>query len=228
MIFPFPAPPDQPDDPEATTVSPPDTSVPPQAGCDNAELVETYHSAVVRLLLAAVDGLARRAEAGVSSRRVMNFLRGNQQPPAGLKDVNTLKVFGVFSRSSAVWLREVVRRLVDSGELEEVPGARSEKVRVSNWGRALLRSSLPVAADILPSPLRLGTDPELEKKLWELRRQLADEEERAPYSIFPNTALVALAVKRPQNLGELAEVPGFGEARIRKYGRAVLEVLRGG
>ena len=40
--------------------------------------------------------------------------------------------------------------------------------------------------------------------------------------------LAALAAARPRDLGELAEIPGFGEARIRKYGRAVLDVFRSG
>ena len=67
----------------------------------------------------------------------------------------------------------------------------------------------------------------METGLWDLRRRLAENEERAPFSIFSNRTLAALASARPRDLGELAGIPGFGEARIRKYGEAVLGVLRG-
>ena len=100
------------------------------------------------------------------------------------------------------------------------------RVRLSRWGRKLLRSSRTFSADILPRPPCLGTHPELETRLWDLRRRLAAEEERAPFSVFSNSTLAALAAVCPRDLGELAEISGFGEARIRKYGRAVLDVVR--
>ncbi len=213
-----------------SAAQPPNASASPheKADHDAAQLVEAYESAVVRLLLATVEALPRRREDGVSSRRVVNFLRGNQQPPRNLSDPGTLRLFGVLSPSPPAWLQEIVRSLIESGELEEVVGGGSGKVRVTICGRELLENPRPFSSSLLPARLCLGAHPELEKNLWELRRRLAEAEERAPYGIFPNRSLAALAVKRPRDLGELAEVPGFGEARIRKYGRAILEVLRQG
>jgi ATP-dependent DNA helicase RecQ len=146
-------------------------------------------------------------------------------------------LFGALARSPAAWVEEVVGRLIESGELEQVESAPSgggsasattrTRLRLSTWGRTQLRSLQSLSADVLPHPLCLGAHPEQERRLWDLRRRLAEDEERAPYGIFSNRTLAELAAKRPRDLAELAEIPGFGEARIRKYGREVLEVLRG-
>ena len=67
---------------------------------------------------------------------------------------------------------------------------------------------------------------ELEDKLRALRRKLAKAESRSAFGIFPNATLAELAARRPGCLAELAEIPGLGEARIRKYGRRILAALR--
>ncbi len=205
-----------------------------ETGVDPSRILDTYQSGLVRLVLAVIEGLARDAEVGISSRRVTNFLRGNQRPPASLSDASLLKLFGALARCPSGWVQEIVRRLIESGEVREVGSTVSGstvppgRVRLSRWGRKLLRSSRTFSADVLPRSPCLGTHPELETRLWELRRRLAAEEERAPFSVFSNSTLAALAAACPRDLGELAEIPGFGEARIRKYGRAVLDVFRSG
>ena len=204
-----------------------------QTPVDSSRILDTYQSALVRLVLAVIEGLGRDPKVGISSRRVTNFLRGNQRPPATLSEASLLKLFGALARYPSGWIQEIVRTLIESGEVQEVESAPAStaasgtrRVRLSRWGRKLLRSSRTFSADILPRPPCLGTHPELETRLWELRRRLAAEEERAPFSVFSNSTLAALAAVCPRDLGELAEISGFGEARIRKYGRAVLDVVR--
>ncbi len=219
---------------------------PAERRCDPAEVLGGYQAALARLLLAVIDGLARDPDAGVSSRAVTNFLRGNQRPPASLRDAGLRQLFGALAGCPARWIHGIVRTLIESGEVEALESARATstsgspastaspgtvpagRVRLSRWGRELLASSRPFAIDVLPRAPHLGSHPELEAGLWDLRRRLAAEEARAPFSIFSNSTLAALASARPRDLGELAGIPGFGEARIRRYGRAVLEVLRGG
>jgi superfamily II DNA helicase RecQ len=237
----------EPDQPDETAPADPGPleSPPTERGCDPAEVFGGYQTALARLLLAVVDGLARESDASVSSRAVTNFLRGNQRPPANLRDAGLRQLFGALAGCPAGWIHGIVRTLTELGEVEALEGARATstpgapaspasrgavpagRVRLSRWGRELLASSRPFAVDVLPRAPHLGSNPELEAGLWDLRRRLAAEEARASFSIFSNSTLAALASARPRDLGELAEIPGFGEARIRKYGQAVLEVLRG-
>ena len=46
------------------------------------------------------------------------------------------------------------------------------------------------------------------------------------YVVFHDTTLSAIASARPTSLAELLRVSGVGEAKLRKYGDEVLEVLR--
>jgi superfamily II DNA helicase RecQ len=48
-----------------------------------------------------------------------------------------------------------------------------------------------------------------------------------PYVIFHDTTLIALASRRPQSLTALEEIPGMGERKIERYGRAMLAIIRG-
>ncbi len=67
-------------------------------------------------------------------------------------------------------------------------------------------------------------------ELWEalraLRVGLAKKGGIPAYCVFHDTTLRAMAGRRPQDLESLAEISGVGEAKLRKYGEAFLEVLR--
>lgn len=62
--------------------------------------------------------------------------------------------------------------------------------------------------------------------LESLRLELARDEGVPAYVIFPDRALRGIAKLNPESLAQLAQVPGVGEARLDRYGRAVLECLR--
>jgi ATP-dependent DNA helicase RecQ len=46
------------------------------------------------------------------------------------------------------------------------------------------------------------------------------------YVVFHDSTLAAVAAARPANLTELLRVPGVGDAKLRKDGQEVLELLR--
>jgi ATP-dependent DNA helicase RecQ len=46
------------------------------------------------------------------------------------------------------------------------------------------------------------------------------------YVVFHDSTLNAIAAARPTSLAELLRVPGVGDAKLRKYGEEVLELLR--
>jgi len=46
------------------------------------------------------------------------------------------------------------------------------------------------------------------------------------YVVFHDATLRQIAAARPATLAELAEINGVGEAKLAKYGEAVLEVTR--
>lgn len=62
-------------------------------------------------------------------------------------------------------------------------------------------------------------------KRWRLERALADD--LPAFVVFHNSTLAEIVRRSPSSLGELAAVPGVGPAKLERYGRDVLEALRG-
>ncbi|MEW6490444.1 MAG: DNA helicase RecQ [Thermodesulfobacteriota bacterium] len=63
------------------------------------------------------------------------------------------------------------------------------------------------------------------ERLRALRLELARAQNVPPYVIFHDTALRAMADRRPATLAELAGIPGVGEKKLARYGHAFLEAL---
>jgi ATP-dependent DNA helicase RecQ len=61
-------------------------------------------------------------------------------------------------------------------------------------------------------------------KSW--RRLLAIEQGVPPYVIFGDRSLAEIALMRPASLSDLALVNGVGEAKLARYGQAVLKLVR--
>ena len=62
-------------------------------------------------------------------------------------------------------------------------------------------------------------------RLWAWRTAQAKAAAIPAYRVAPNAALEALAESDPRNLEELSRVPGFGPARIEKYGATLIKLL---
>jgi ATP-dependent DNA helicase RecQ len=69
-------------------------------------------------------------------------------------------------------------------------------------------------------------DPELFTALRELRARLAREAGLPAYCVFPDRTLRELAAKRPTTEDGLLATQGVGPARLERYGRPFLDLLR--
>jgi DNA helicase-2/ATP-dependent DNA helicase PcrA len=63
-------------------------------------------------------------------------------------------------------------------------------------------------------------------KRWRL--EIAKADDIPPYVIFHNSTLAVIAAQAPTSLGELAQVPGVGPAKLERYGEDLLAVLAAG
>jgi ATP-dependent DNA helicase RecQ len=188
-----------------------------------------YQNAVVRAVLLAAIALSDLNRGAISRRRLINHLRGSQLPRS-TGSASPPPAYALLEGHIATWVEELVGRLVEEGYLEEAPGAGAFTggLVVTALAREALATDAPFPGPLLPERSRLGAHPEREDELRRLRADLAREEGRAPYGIFPNAALAELAARRPRSVADLAEIPGLGEARVRKYGPRILEALGGG
>ena len=70
------------------------------------------------------------------------------------------------------------------------------------------------------------TNVELFELLRELRNTIANEKDLIHYQIFNQKSLYEMCESLPTNKIELLNVNGFGQARVKKYGSEILEVIR--
>jgi ATP-dependent DNA helicase RecQ len=69
-------------------------------------------------------------------------------------------------------------------------------------------------------------DANLFESLRSLRLKLAKEQGLPPYVVFHDSALREMASRRPLTLNEFAQIPGVGEAKLKRYGSAFVELMR--
>ncbi len=194
-------------------------------GAQNVPASQLFRASLLRVLVDAAKFLGDTPQGPVSRRRLVNFLRGSQAP--GPLDVPALKdLYGLLEAVTATWLHEFLDALVEYGILTIAHGGRGSQKLSVDLTECLSLSTDPLElARLFPVRPRLGSNHEVEDQLRSLRAELARQEGRAPHGIFPNATLAVLATSRPSTLAELAQMPGMGEARVRKYGSKVLAVL---
>jgi superfamily II DNA helicase RecQ len=131
--------------------------------------------------------------------------------------------FGLLAVATPAAIRRWIGRLIDSGHLERYE---------SDDGFPLLRvarlddpprlvDAAPTADGAESSPADLA----LFERLRAWRRAAAAAAEVPAFVVLSDRTLRALATARPASLGELADVPGIGPAKLERYGAAVLELV---
>lgn len=71
-----------------------------------------------------------------------------------------------------------------------------------------------------------AVDPELFAMLKDLRKKMANQMEIPPFVIFQDPALEAMATTYPINLDELANIPGVGQGKAKKFGKEFVDIIR--
>ena len=193
--------------------------------------------------LAAVHRLGGRLGRG----RVVDHLLGKT------KDVSAsegrLSTFGVGREYSPAGWRDLIDQLLFEGLLREDPNDGRPLIGLGDADavREVYRGARQVKLRRLPEPhdpttrsgrprKRRGGEPlgvaeadlALFGALREWRRGEAARQAVPPYVIFHDRTLAEIARLRPAALAALARIDGVGQAKLARYGEAVLAVVREG
>ncbi|HLZ91185.1 MAG TPA: RecQ family ATP-dependent DNA helicase [Candidatus Acidoferrum sp.] len=98
-------------------------------------------------------------------------------------------------------------------------------------GRRAKASSRPVEQRVLrgirsPAVSLCAPEAELREYLREWRRNTARDSGMAAFLVLHDTALDALCAAKPADLQALRTVPGFGDKKVDRYGREILDAFR--
>ena len=209
----------------------------PCGNCDNClSPADTWDATqAARKALSCVYRTGQRFGAA----HLIDVLRGGEGERIRQFGHDKLSTYGIGTDLDAKAWRGVFRQLVAAGLLQ-VDAEGFGGLRLTDASRAvlvggqtvMLRRELPSkkSRDRDGGPrtgLPVGTqDLPLFRALRDLRARLAKEQNVPAYVIFHDSTLRNIAERRPESMGELAQVGGIGGAKLERYGAEVLEVVR--
>lgn len=178
--------------------------------------------------------------------RIVDIVRGSRSKTLLAYGAENCPTYGTCRARTKPAMAGVVKDLIASGHLQ-VEGTEYPTLDVTRKGREVLQGmgALPamygqdhltvssmkkprrvdsmLAGALQPSPV----DPQLLERLRQLRTELAEEEGVAPFIIFHDKTLKAIAGCKPVTQTALLEIPGIGDMKAERYGRRVLKVVNG-
>ena len=203
---------------------------PPSCGnCDNCldPPATVDVTEVARKLLSA----AFRTEMRFGVAHLAAVLSGDDSEKVRGFGHDRLSVFGIASPEEVALLRPVARALIARDAL------RSDAYGGLSFGpgaKPILKGEEQVVIAVPPTRKRsrrdraaAGPADPLFEALRARRRELAAAASVPPYVIFHDSTLREIAAARPASLADLARVQGVGEAKLMRYGEAMLAVVAG-
>ncbi|OBT13385.1 ATP-dependent DNA helicase RecQ [Vibrio sp. UCD-FRSSP16_10] len=176
-----------------------------------------------------------RSEQRFGVTYLVNVLLGKSDEKIKRFGHDTLSTFGIGTELTAEQWKGVFRQLIAMNYLT-VEGMYNN-LKLTEQCRAVLRgeqhielrelrkSTKKKSSAAKKSASLSAQDSELFEKLRELRASLAKEQNVPAYVICHDASLADIALKRPDSLTALLEVSGFGEAKVAKYGEAIVELM---
>jgi len=192
--------------------------------------------------LSAVHRLGGRFGRG----RLVDHLLGKTKEPSSFEA--GLSTFGIGREYSPAGWRDLVEQLIFEGLLKEDPNDNRPLIGLGDADavrevyRGARRVALRKAPEALDASTRSGrprrrtreaaaalspSDQPLFEALRAWRASEAKRQHLPPYVIFHDRTLYEIAARRPARLEALAAVNGVGQAKIERYGAAVVDVVRG-
>jgi len=174
---------------------------------------------------------------------VIDVLRGADGEKVLRYGHDRLSTFGIGAELSRDHWQSLIRQLIHRGYLAQ-DIARYSALRLTDSARPLLRGeqTLVLATPRTRVPTKkqrlrtqragraaelagLPVDEALYEELRVLRKRLAGEQNVPAYVVFSDATLAEMAARRPGTYAELLDVNGVGQAKLERYGDALLALI---
>lgn len=164
---------------------------------------------------------------------VIDVLRGRATDKVERFAHQQLSTFGIGAQRSEQQWRSLFRQLLTRGYLA-VDHDRFGAFRLTEASRRLLKGemTLQLREEVVRKRKkeRISYTLEIEdeglmESLKALRRELAETAGVPPYVVFHDATLLEMVNVRPQNLADLLEISGIGQAKLERYGQVFLDEI---
>ena len=193
----------------------------------------------VQMLLSAIIRLERERGQRFGTGQIIDVLRGKNNPRSDESDHKSLSVWGIGADLSEAQWRSVFRQTTARGWTVPVgeygvfmvdasadPVLRGEvRVELAKPKRQTRASS---ASSGSVRKYHLTEDQEeIFNRLRAWRKTTAADSGVPAYVVFPDAALMHIAIAQPQSLAALRKVSGVGDKKLEAYGTEVVEIVTG-
>jgi ATP-dependent DNA helicase RecQ len=181
-----------------------------------------------------------RSQERYGMNHVIDVLRGSRSQKILQKGHEKLSTYGIGKDKTVEDWRHLGRTLLQQGLLDETTdGYPVLKLNGLSW--EVMRKQRTVCVAILPEKQNLSSPSRAEnrfaterahatdalfQRLRSLRKQLADDRSIAPYMVFADSTLKAMAQQQPQTLDGFAAISGVGSRKLLQYGDKFLNEIR--
>lgn len=198
--------------------------------------------AAIEALRKALSGVARSR--GKGKKTIALMLAGSKSDRLTKFGLDRLSTYGILKEFRQEEIVLLLDALLNAGCLEQVEFQPGRPVlQLTPAGKSLMsEGGLPVGGVLVPEDLegRFGlshepapdepvgeVDSAVLEALLEWRGREAEAIGAPRYRILSNAALDELARRRPKTAAELLDIKGIGAVTIERYGRALLDIVRG-
>jgi len=180
-----------------------------------------------------------RLQESFGMRYVIDVLRGLEHERIRQLNHQQLSTYGIGKDLSAAQWTSIFRQLIHLGYLQQDIQNYSVLKLMPNAGEILkgqkrlqlaaprhqLASSNRGSRKQAKANLSAGELQDFEG-LRQLRKEIADSEERPAYQVFGDAVLIEMVQKRPQTESALLAINGVGEQKLARYGFEFLHYLK--
>lgn len=216
------------------------------SGCSNCSGEFRYEDITdpAMRIISCVFRLKERGQR-FGSGMISDILKGGRGQRIVDGKLNTLSTYGIMSGYNKKRISELIDLLVKDGYL----GRTDDEYRmlyITEKGDAAVKSREKITAKVLirkgeafvpfkgsaeaqtktPVSSAAEVDKDLLKQLKDLRFTLAKSLGLPAYMVFSNATLEDMAAKQPLNPTEFLQVNGVGEAKLSRYGKDFIELIK--
>jgi ATP-dependent DNA helicase RecQ len=198
-----------------------------------------------QMVLSCIYRIGQASSMSFGAQHLIDVLRGKSTPRVRDYGHERLSTFGIGAEIEEVQWRAVVRQLVmhrllqvDHDQFNVLKLLPASREVLKGERQLILRRSAPKAprrarraSSKVPglgqgSAIAAGAQLPLYEALREWRRATAREHNVPAYTVFHDSTLAEIARQLPQSAVQLRGVAGVGEAKLARYGVALLELVR--
>jgi ATP-dependent DNA helicase RecQ len=203
------------------------------SNCDNCTSAPTP-LADITIFAQKFLSCVKRAEEKFGAGHITDILLGSENEKVLRWEHNKLSTYGIGKELTKKQWMHIARQLLTMGYLRQ----EGEYLTLSLRPKALeaLRKREKIMGVVLESTERVKKTGKKKEEieynnalfalLRQKRKELADEAGVPPYVIFSDRTLVEMAAYYPQSITSLLSISGVGQAKLRRYGDAFLEVIK--